>query len=384
MKQTIRFHLHAMAAEEVLDFIPVRRDREIRGNDPKPYYAVYAVGHEGESRAETAVDGKLVPGAVQQWESLLVDRLAGAIPPGAPVYFRHAAMPGAAHADEAVGEVLGTAVREIGGRRFALAALYFMPQHVSRAKQADVASVEATIQAEKIGERRLLVLDVTDVTGIAVASSSGARPGFPGATLQAALAAFAHELEGQERGERTVTLEDIKKAIREGQYRPGQIFELAALREDPDVKQLAASAAEEAKSKAAEEHKKQLDQKDTQLKTAQAEIAAMKGPELVKAELAAMQNLGEPEKKYVELQAKGFKPAATDDAGRKAEAGQFVAAQLAAFAELRKAGLVPGGGASKPGIPGSDGKGWSDSAPAGEGSLMDPKNNPFLPENAAA
>ena len=119
-----------------------------------------------------------------------------------------------------------------------IAIAYIYPDY--RDIPLDVASIEADIHLpEKIGPVvKISDVDVEEITGIALGNSAIVKPGFAGATLLASLQEFADNADREKRskgGGETMTLDEIKTAIKEGRYRLSDVFGDDEISKDPSV-----------------------------------------------------------------------------------------------------------------------------------------------------
>jgi molecular chaperone GrpE (heat shock protein) len=84
-------------------------------------------------------------------------------------------------------------------------------------------------------------VDVEEITGIALGNSEIVKPGFAGATLLASLQEFAdnagHEKPPKE-GDKPMTKEEIRQAIRDSKFKPSDLFGSAEMSDDPIVQEV--------------------------------------------------------------------------------------------------------------------------------------------------
>lgn len=135
---------------------------------------------------------------------------------------------------ESVGEVVGSLVKEIGGKvkTIAIACMDSLENNF------DVCSIEANVY-----EENGIVSGVESITGIAVANSSNEQPAFEGARRLTPIQCFESVEEPPTLGDRKnmeITLKDLlsvpkdmfKQAVKERNFFPQQLFELEDMEND--------------------------------------------------------------------------------------------------------------------------------------------------------
>jgi DNA-binding transcriptional MerR regulator len=200
-----------------------------------------------------------------------------------------------------VAEVVAKKLKEINNRLTSLVTCWIYPDYQNL--PLDVASIEAGIDIKSTDENNMYVTDVDKVTGIALGNSKVNTPGFPGATLQGVLQAFAEKLSPYQGGD--MSLADIKKAVQEGRFQPSEIFGKDELLSDPfvmestkekinnatgyKIRQL--EGENEAIKKTNEETEKKLKElenkfteKETEVKTLKSETIKSKIPDIFEAQ----------------------------------------------------------------------------------------------------
>lgn len=118
---------------------------------------------------------------------------------------------------EPVGEVVGSLLKEIGGRLSNIIVGWFPEKE--KVSNMDVCSMEADVHTSEDN----MVGDINDVTGIALGSSDSENPAFPGALRLSTVQCFGEEKNEKTRSEK-VTFEEVKAAIREMNIHPWQLF----------------------------------------------------------------------------------------------------------------------------------------------------------------
>lgn len=155
------------------------------------------------------------------WPKAVIHRLAQKIQAGTKFFVNHNA--DNSHENRiSVGEVIKSYIKDIGGKISNIIIGHF-PNN-ENIKDMDVCSVEAEIYTDE----RNIVGDIENVTGIALGNSNESHPAFPGAVRLAAVQCFNTSGEG----EKTVTFEEVKKAIKDMNIHPWQLFNEEDLKND--------------------------------------------------------------------------------------------------------------------------------------------------------
>jgi hypothetical protein len=186
-KQGFRFSapLQEMAESEILAMVPADRLKAMRDREPHPLIKAFVVGHEGESEGHLIGIGNVV----KRWLRGMIQTLGQKVRAGLQLFHSHATGTNAHEGREAIGEVVGSMVKPIDGRESVIVACHIYPQF--KHLPLDVASVEADATFVRNGAGTVDIVDIGEVTGIALGNSTVNRPGFPGATLLGQLQAFA-------------------------------------------------------------------------------------------------------------------------------------------------------------------------------------------------
>lgn len=187
VKQGFRFSakLQEMAESEIMAMVPAQRLAAMREREQHPLIKAFVVGQEGES------NGKLIGigNVVKRWMSGVIHTLGRKIKAGLQLFSGHAVGTNEHDGREPIGEVVGTVVKPIDGRDSVVVACHIYQPF--RHLNLDVASVETEVTFMGGRDGVADVVDIGEVTGIALGNSAVDRPGFPGATLLGQLQAFA-------------------------------------------------------------------------------------------------------------------------------------------------------------------------------------------------
>uniref|UniRef100_A0A6M3KZX4 Uncharacterized protein n=1 Tax=viral metagenome TaxID=1070528 RepID=A0A6M3KZX4_9ZZZZ len=216
MKQYLTATIQALSKSELDDIIDPYFIRGIKDKDPHPEVKVYSVGHEGKANLH-------LPGVGQKtltWVQAAVQWVRDKLKVGTAVFDRHDPNTNSHEGRTQIGEVVGTAVKQIGDRLNTLAAIYIYPQFKSR--PLDVASIEAEIEYAHDGFQAWPTA-IKSVSGVALSNSGIDTPGFPGATLLGAVQAYVQAF-GSEIGEKLMNLSDVKQAVKDLGLSPSQVF----------------------------------------------------------------------------------------------------------------------------------------------------------------
>jgi hypothetical protein len=179
----IHVQITCMAASEIAGMIPESTIAEIKKTDPTPLFRACTIAHEGEAEGRIVGAGNIV----KRWYRDVIGKLYDKIKMGLALFHGHGATND--HSGRlSIGRVVGKALKQINGRMSTVVACYIEPAF--RRHNFDIASIEASVEMD-VDDGQIVVVDVGDVTGVALASSQAETPGFTGATLLGQLQAFA-------------------------------------------------------------------------------------------------------------------------------------------------------------------------------------------------
>jgi len=377
MKQYLRAELQHMAKEEILEMVPPDTLKRLKQTDKHPEIRVYGIGHEGEAEGTLIGKGK----AIMKYLKDAVIKLYNRIKLALPIFNRHAETN--LHAGrENIGEVVGKSLKIIGDKLYSLVAVYIYPQY--RKLPLDVASIEAQIEflEEKSGKYK--IEDIQEVTGIALSSSAVDQPGFPGATLLGAIQAFADQ---NKKGD-NMTLEEIKKAIEAGKYKPSEVFGEEQLISDPKVIEHVKKEkqgeyehrrrTDDAFDRARDEWNKEKTGLEEKIKNLQQEVNKSKSSGIFE-EVAKERELDDKQKAFIGKNLSKFEPG-EDPEKVKDEMDKFIDGQLEEFekvSEIFGEKKDKDKDKNKPGAesPSGDGK-----EAETEEDYENPEKNEFIPE----
>jgi len=221
--KTILAHSLEMAQADVLKYVDTDVLNQIKNIDDHPQFSAYAIGHEGESGGDLTIQGQRVRNVRKRWVDTAIRSLYDKLKVGTKVFHLHA-QTNEHEGRRSIGHVVGKALERVNDKLTAIVINYIEP--AARSMGLDIASMEADLRVDTDGDS-VIVSDIDDVTGIALASSKFNRPGFPGATLLATV---------QEMAGGNMTIEEIKGFLATNpKIRPSELFNSEVLKTDPVV-----------------------------------------------------------------------------------------------------------------------------------------------------
>lgn len=372
----IRAELQNLARKEILEMVPADTIARIKQSDPNPEFKVYCVGHEGVANAQELSFGRKLAKAYHYVKSMVL-RLGEKLQFGTPIFYNHI---GANTSDgrEQIGELVGKAVKMVGDKLSALAAIYIYPQY--RSAPLDIASIEGDVEYYAKGQSSGDVIDVLKISGIALGNSKEASPAFPGATLLGVLQAFSKEAQFNHEGDK-MTKEEILEAIKEGKFKITDIYSKEEILETEFAKADHKDAHEHSRrveKQLGEEREKivtltrSLEEASGKIKTLNEQVSITQVGNLL-TQAAPARKFSDKEKAFIEKNLAAFK---SDKSGEelKTDFDRFLDKQLKEFEETAKLMGLDIKKEAKPavGAPSADGTGGGED-------LTDPKNNDFIP-----
>lgn len=228
----------SLPANEIAAAIPPEVLAGIRKKDPAPYFQAYSIVQEGRSAPRVLGEGR----SILIWPRRAVEAVGALIKRGIQFFKGHGADNSTA-GRPALGEVVGALTKTIGGAMHQIAIGYFPDRKT--AEDFDICSIEANALMEPAGPGNFIVSKLADLTGIALANSREDSPAFPGAVRLGTLQAFEphdddptdpppgdsskNKITG---GDPIMTFDEVKKAVRDLNIHPGQLFDLDMIRSD--------------------------------------------------------------------------------------------------------------------------------------------------------
>lgn len=204
MKVSIQASELNLSPEELKQKIPKEKLEALKG---KGVLQAYSLAHEGTSHPKVLGEGI----QVLKWPKAVIRQLAEKIKTGTKFFIGHKET-NAQDNRESVGEILNSFVKEIGGRLVNVIVGHF--PNKDKVEDMDICSMEADVYTDTEN----IVGDVNDISGIALGNSDKESPAFPGALRLSTVQCF------DEKGDKTMTLEEIRKAVRDMNIHPWQLF----------------------------------------------------------------------------------------------------------------------------------------------------------------
>lgn len=387
----ISCQLQQMPESEVLSMVPPETLQRIRTNDPHPEFRVFSLGHEGDANANILGKGM----RILKYAKDIIVQMFERVRYGLPTFNRHEPNSNSHMNREVVGEVVGKTLKTIQGVLHTLAAVYIKPEF--RGHDLDIASIEGNFEAEEQSDGSMGVINLSQITGIALSNHKLDTPGMPGATLQAALQMFTQKYGRTQ--QMAMTKEQIKAAIIEAGVKINDIFteeEIVASEPAKKAKQTEYEWAKRIEGKLGEarEENAKLQGKIQKLEGDNAVLIEKTNSGTSKEILGTIASERKLDPKFVafiEKNLKTFKSAKTGEE-LKADVEKFVDSQAKDYADMGKlygfeAKITTNQQQKKDdksagaGTPNADGKNESDDNSGDEGASTyeDPKKNDFIP-----
>lgn len=312
----------------------------IKTVDPHPEFRAYVIGHEGSARGKLA--GSLKNITIQYFKDA-VRKLHNAVGLGTKVFSGHR-VDNSHEGRTDIGEVVGKTLDEVNGLLSSVVAVYVKPSF--RKAKKDVASIEADC-VYRLDQAGNAVLDqVTKLTGLALGDSAVETPGFPGATLVGALQAFADTDPGK--GDGTMTVEEIKKALQAGEVKISQLLGLVK-KEDLEADERVQDLVKDGNQTQYERARKMTEQRDKardDLANSQKRVEELETqvkrfetgthvPNLFD-KLATDRKMTDQQKAFISRRLGNFKSEATDEKTLTTELNQYLDQELEEYKETAK------------------------------------------------
>jgi len=329
--QYIIAQIQSLADGELVGMVDPQTLARLKTKETHPEIRAYAIGHEGT--ANFRLPDNPLSSKIFRWAREAVGWLHDKLSVGTKVFNRHS-QTNSHEGRTPVGEVVGKTLKDIDGVLTSIAAFYIYPEY--REEVLDVASIEASIvyDTEPGGYGR--PINVENITGIAVSDSRVDSPGFPGATLLSAVAAFAGE---------NMTLAEIKKFVEESGYRPSQVFPLESLTTDNTVVEFVKTEKrnvweqnkrlEDEVGKLKDDMAKQSNEYDAKLKEAASTVLMAKSTSVLD-KLISDRKLTPKQAEYVKADIRRFKSESDTEDGLSKDVNVFIDEELTDMAERAK------------------------------------------------
>lgn len=212
-----------LTPDELKKAIPEEKLNQLKG---KGVLQAYTLAHEGVSHPKVLGEGN----QVLKWPRAVIHRIAEKIKDGTKFFVGHGDNTNDHDGRRSVGEVITSFVKDIGGRLSHIIIGHFPDEQ--NVKDMDVCSMEADIYTDDEN----VVGDVNEISGIALGSSDKENPAFPGALRLGTVQCFDESRDDkksrQKEQDMALTFEEVKKAVREMNIHPWQLFELDDIKND--------------------------------------------------------------------------------------------------------------------------------------------------------
>lgn len=395
--ERIRAFLQHMPAEAINAMIDPDALAEIKRTDPNPTIKVFCIGHEGMAHGTQVGVGTVV----MQYLRSVIHQMFDRLNIGTKIFHLHGGN-NSHNGREPIGKVVGKTLMDIGGKLKTLAAVWIDP--ANRTKTLDVASIEADISYIPGHAGTHEAVEVHAITGIALADGRDEKPGFPEATMLAAIQAFVggttpKQTPGRddknmedEFDPKKVTVDQLKAAIKEQGFKVDDLYSKKQIQDsDEGIRLQGVIDTLHTRKTALENSTKEANDRAAQLET---QVRVFSSTKTLGA-LATERKLTDRQKAFIERNLSQFNPTADDakdDTTMKAALVKFVDSQLETYkatAELfgvkdDATTTTPEEGKTTPPAtppatpPGDAKKGAADDPPANP--MEDPAKNDFIPK----
>lgn len=209
--------------QEILSNIPKEKIDEIKKTNPNPVFKAYTIAHTGDSRPKVLnAETKKI-----HWTKRAVESIKNAVKKGIKFFSGHNKDNSTTNRED-VGELISTYEKEIDGKLYNIGVGYF--PEPEKVKDYDVCSIEAEVNL--IEEATQYIADsIEDLTGIALGKSDSEQPAFEEARLVGAVQCFEN-INNSTTGGLVMNFEDVKKAVKELNIFPRQLFSIEDLKND--------------------------------------------------------------------------------------------------------------------------------------------------------
>lgn len=282
--------------KEILDYVPKEVYDDIKKRDANPMFAMMSIGNQGESRGALfegtpGMGKKLSAWYKQLWPLKAVKQLVNYMKGNSfiPLYEAH---PGGDPTEQRT--VVGTivnGVKKVIDKVTHAVGIAYINNYGTRKKlergDFDACSLEATcVFSESDNMFKYIVENVKSLSGIALCNSETTPPGFDDANILAVVTAMApasgddeddDDGKSNRRRNTVMTIDEVKKYIRDHEVRPGTLYSTEDMTADEKVK----GAFKTEHDKEVEELKKQNKDLTEKLKPLEKQTQQAKVAELI-------------------------------------------------------------------------------------------------------
>lgn len=223
MKISVQAMKELLSPEELIANISKEKLELIKG---KGKLQAYVIAHEGTSQPKVLDDRKAKK---LNWPKETIQKIASKIKTGIKFFVDHGKDTNSHANRKPVGEVVGSFVKEIGNKLSNIVIGHF--ENPDDVNSMDVNSMEADVS---IDESNNNVVNLNELSGIALGSSSENSPAFPGAVRLASLQCFDKEEnpDGKKGGQEMPTFDEVKQFVKDRNVWPSQLFDEDVIKRD--------------------------------------------------------------------------------------------------------------------------------------------------------
>jgi len=212
-----------LSQEELRKMIPAEKLQSLSG---KGILQAYIVAQEGTSRPRVLGETN----QILRWPRAVIRRIKEVLKVGTKFFINH----GKDNSHEGrreIGEALVSEIKEISGNLSTIVIGHFPDKDA--VKDMDVCSMEADINVSR--DDQSLVNDIENISAIALGSSRETSPAFAGAQRLATIQCFGDQNQHDDQSSRKeipVTFEEVRKAVKEMNIFPMQLFTIEEIKSD--------------------------------------------------------------------------------------------------------------------------------------------------------
>jgi len=174
--QLISYRLQAFSQNEILELIDPAVLQEIKAKDEHPFFQMYSICHEGNSKPKIIGEDNKTP---MTWTRKAIQSIKNVIKRGIN-FFKNHNEDNSTNNRPSLGEIVGYTEKMIDGVLHGLTIGYFPPDKREEAKKLDICSQESVWNfIENSGQ--LIADSIESLTGIALSDSKEDTPAFAGA-----------------------------------------------------------------------------------------------------------------------------------------------------------------------------------------------------------
>lgn len=296
--------------QEIKQRIPMSVMAEIKKNDMSPHFRAYSIMQDGIAKPRVIGESNALP---TKWSKKIVQSLKGVVKRGIQFFVGHNS-DNSTNDRKSVGQVVANFSKKIGDQLHSIVIGYF-PDKIESEKY-DVCSIEGNILAQDF-ESISIVKEIKDITGIALGNSAYDKPAFPGAVYMGSIQAFGADAQkstsDENKNSKEITMptfEEIKKAVRDMNIFPAQLYSEDDLKKDNQFSKLFNDLESSQKSLTEKETEfnTKLEERDEKIKQLEKDMALATSKD--KLSKSFPEGLTDNQKTFIE---KKFKPETMED-----------------------------------------------------------------------